>query len=120
MATGEHKRLYDRWLGELWNGDIAVAEEICAADFVGHWPHEPAKVRGPQALAAVVRETRGYFEELEFTVEVGPIIEGDLVAARWRGRGTSQGTAVSLSGHDFLRVRDGRFAEYWVIAEQPG
>lgn len=85
-----------------------------------HWPHEPAKARGPQGLAAIVRETRGYFDELEFTVEIGPIAEGDLVAARWRGRGSFQGASVSLSGHDFLRVSDGRFVEYWVIAEQPG
>ncbi len=82
-------------------------------------PREPAKVRGPQALAAIVRETRGYFDELEFTVEVGPIVEGDLVAARWIGRGTFQGTSVDLSGHDFLGVRSSRFSEYWVIAEQP-
>ncbi len=120
MATEEHERLYGRWLGELWNGDLGVAKEICAPDFVGHWPHEPAKVRGPDALAAIVRETRAYFDQLDFTVEVGPIAQGDLVAARWNGRGIFQGASLRLSGHDFLRVRDGRVAEYWVIAEQPG
>jgi hypothetical protein len=29
---------YRRWLLELWHGSYAVAEEIIAADFVGHWP----------------------------------------------------------------------------------
>ncbi len=115
-----HTRLYRRWLYELWNGDLAVAEEICASDFVGHWPHEPAKVRGPHALAAVVDETRAYFDQLDFIAELGPVVQGDLVAARWRGRGSIKGSSVSLAGHDFLRVRDGRFSEYWVIAEQPG
>lgn len=120
MATEDHKLLYSRWLSELWNGDLAAAEEIVAPDFVGHWPQEPAKVRGPQALAEIVRETRGYFEELEFAVEVGPIAEGDVVAARWTGRGWMQGSQVSLSGHDLLRVHKGKFVEYWVISEQPG
>jgi predicted ester cyclase len=62
-----------------------------------------------------------------FVVEVGPVAEGDLVAARWIGHGSYKGgmrgatapagTRVSFSGHDLLRVEDGRFAEYWVISE---
>ena len=68
------------------------------------------------------------FLDLTFAVEVGPVVEGDLVAARWTGRGRSKrgmpgatapaGTQVSFSGHDLLRVDEGRFAEYWVISEE--
>ncbi len=64
MTTVEGKRLYGRWPSELWNGDLAVAEEVLARDFVSHWPGAPAKVRGPQALAQVVGENRGCFTDL--------------------------------------------------------
>lgn len=120
MAAEVHKQLYGRWLFELWHGELAVAHQICAPSFVGHWPQAPAKVRGPHALAEIVRETRSHFDGLEFTVDLGPVAEGDVIAARWTGRGTFQGDEVSLRGHDFLRVEGGRIAEYWVIAEQPG
>ena len=120
MSPEESKRLYGRWLSELWNGDLSVADEVIAADFVGHWPGEPQKVRGPQALAELIGETRGYFTDLAFTAEVGPIAEDDTVAARWKGEGTFQdGTRVTMHGHDLLRVRSGRFAEYWALSEQP-
>jgi predicted ester cyclase len=72
--------------------------------------------------------SRDLFLDVTFAVEVGPVVEGDLVAARWIGRGRYKGgmpgatapagTQVSFSGHDLLRVDRGRFAEYWVISEQ--
>jgi predicted ester cyclase len=64
---------------------------------------------------------------VSLAVEVGPVAEGELVAARWIGQGSYKGgmqgasapagTPVSFSGLDLLRVEDGRFAEYWVISE---
>jgi hypothetical protein len=108
--------LYRRWLEELWNGDLEVAEEILADGFVGHWPRRPAMVRSREELVAVVQQTRGMFEDLRFEVELGPIVDGSLVAARWTG--TQAGERL-LSGHDILRVAGGRFAEYWVVAEDP-
>ena len=120
MTTAAGKRLYGRWLSELWSGELAVANEILAPDFVGHWPGEPAKVRGPEALAAVVEETHGYFDGLTFDVEVGPIAEGEIVAARWKGEGSLRGGGpVTMHGHDLLRVESGCFAEYWALSEQP-
>lgn len=127
--------LYDRWLSQLWNGDLDRLEEVAAdlvtPDFVGHWPGRPALVRGADALAAVVRAGRLPFEPITFAVEVGPLAAGELVAARWVGRGAyadgrhalpgataPPGTPVEFRGHDLLRVDGGRFAEYWVISEE--
>lgn len=127
--------LYDRWLSQLWNGDLDRLEEVAAdlvtPDFVGHWPGRPALVRGADALAAVVRAGRLPFEPITFAVEVGPLSAGELVAARWVGRGAyaggrhalpgataPPGTPVEFRGHDLLRIDGGRFAEYWVISEE--
>ncbi|MBB3049557.1 hypothetical protein FHS23_000552 [Prauserella isguenensis] len=115
--------LYTRWLDELWNGDLddleSIAARIVARDFVGHWPGRPALVNGPDQLAAVIREGRGMFDELTFALDVGPIVDGDLISARWVAHGHRKGTPAEFHGHDVLR-HDGRvFVEYWVIAETP-
>lgn len=117
--------LYARWLDDLWSGDLDRLEEIAAdvvtPDFVGHWAGRPGFVHGPDELAAVIREGRQLFEELTFHREVGPVgaPDGDLVAARWLARGVLDGQPVEFHGHDLLRHVDGRFAEYWVISENP-
>lgn len=125
---------YRAWIDELWNGDLDALEEVAATlvtdDFVGTWPGVPAMVRGPSALAGVVRAGRLPFDGLRFDIEVGPIASGDLVAARWVGRGeyaggehalpgatAPAGTPVEFRGHDILRFADGVFSEYWVISE---
>lgn len=132
--TGTNSFLYQRWLDELWNGDLAALDETAAElvtpDFVGHWPGQPALVRGPAALADVIRQGRLPFAPLTFTRELGPIVDGPLVAARWVGCGkyaggthaipgatAPPGTPVEFRGHDILRVDDGRLAEYWVLSE---
>ncbi len=109
------RELYERWLLALWHGDLAVAEEIVAEDFLGHWPEQ--EVQGRAALVDLIRETRGMFSELTFRLEVGPIADGDLLAARWTGTGaTPDGGEMPLLGNDILRVADGRLAEYWVAS----
>ena len=106
--------LYERWLLELWQGSYDVAEAILTEDFAGHWPDR--EVVGREALVGLIRDTRGMFESLDFRLEVGPIVDGELVAARWTGVGVTDGKEVPLLGHDILRMADGRFAEYWVAS----
>jgi SnoaL-like domain len=106
--------LYERWLLELWHGSYDVAEAILTEDFAGHWPDR--EVVGRDALVALIRETRAMFDSLDFKLEVGPIVDGELVAARWTGVGVTDGKEVPLLGNDILRVREGRFAEYWVAS----
>jgi ketosteroid isomerase-like protein len=127
MSLDANKQLYRRWLLELWNGNLAITDQIVTPDFVGTWPGRPGQGHGPKELAESTRIGRAIFLEVTFAVEVGPVAEADLVAARWIGHGSYKGgmrgasapagTRVSFSGHDLLRVEDGRFAEYWVISE---
>jgi predicted ester cyclase len=125
------RRLYRRWMLELWNGDLAVAEELVTADFVVHIARVDGAasedLRGPEAIVRMVREGHAPFEDLVFEIEVGPVVEGDMVATRWTGRGRYRGgmpgatapagTPVTFGGIDLLRARDGRFAEYWVSSD---
>jgi predicted ester cyclase len=129
--TPDLRRLYRRWMLELWNGDLAVAGELVTDDFIIHQARADGAAsegpRGPEALVQMVREGHAPFEELTFDIEVGPVVEGDMVAARWVGRGryrgglpgatAAAGTPVLFGGIDLLRARDGRFAEYWVSSD---
>ncbi|MFI0263667.1 ester cyclase [Streptomyces sp. NPDC017056] len=126
MDSAEH--LYHRWISDLWHGDFSVAEEILTPGFVGHWP--AFDVHGPQGAAEQIRQSHGYFTDIQVTVDVGPIVADGLVAARWTFHGSyrggipgataAPGTRVSFAGQDIFRVADGRFAEYWVVSDGLG
>ncbi|MCV7416651.1 ester cyclase [Mycolicibacterium litorale] len=105
-----HKDLYEQWINRLWAGE-PVAAELVAEDFVGHWPGR--EVHGPAQLQAIIDETHAMLSDLTFEIEVGPLVDGDLVAGRWVGSGTSEQGPMRFTGNDILRVADGRFVEYW-------
>jgi hypothetical protein len=104
------KALYERWINELWAGQ-PVAADIVTEDFVGHWPTRD--VNGPAELEEIIAETRSMLADLTFAIELGPLVDGDLVAGRWVGRGHSEDGQMAFTGNDILRVENGRFAEYW-------
>lgn len=122
MATPED--LYRSWLFELWYGDYAVAERLFTPEAVGHWP--TLQVNGPNGFADQIRQSHEMFAEIENTLDVGPIIDDGLVAARWTFHGSYRGgipgatadigTRVAFSGHDIFRIEGDRFAEYWVLS----
>jgi len=140
MSASDLRQLYRRWMLELWNGDLAVATELVTDDFVIHQARADGagsdERRGPEAVVQLVRDGHAPFDGLTFEIEVGPVVEGDLVAARWAGRGryrggmpgatAAAGTPVAFGGIDLLRARADRFAEYWVSSDglalmgQPG
>lgn len=125
--------LYERWLTDVWGGDEVATAELVTDDFVIHHgrirPGSEDELAGPEGIAQLVAMSRQPFSEITFEVEVGPVVSGDLVCARWAGRGVyagglpgataEPGTVVEFSGNDILRVVDGRFAEYWVCSDGP-
>jgi predicted ester cyclase len=132
MDADDLKARYRRWLFELWHGDLALAADLVTDDFLIHQarsrPGESEEQRGPAAIRAMVEQSRAHFDALTFTIEAGPLAEGDLVAARWLGRGryagglpgvtAPPGTEVAFGGTDLLRAAPGgRFAEYWVSSD---
>ncbi|MFF5977215.1 ester cyclase [Streptomyces olindensis] len=122
--------LYERW-SELWRGDFSHADEILDPGFVVHQARpdgsDSEAVTGSARLLPEIEQTMAAFGDIDITVDVGPIVQGDLVAARWtmRARYTGGldgatapvGTAIAFSGHDILRVSGGRFVEYWTCTD---
>lgn len=108
--AGGAMALYQRWIKELWAGTITAAE-LVSADFVGHWPTHD--VHGPDQLQAIIDDTRERLRELLFVIDVGPLVDGDLVAARWISTGATRSGPARFTGNDILRVADGKVVEYW-------
>jgi steroid delta-isomerase-like uncharacterized protein len=117
MSTEDHKALVRRFVDEFWSeGNLAVADELMAADAV---VHEPV-VGGPAGLKAFAREFRNAFPDWHSTVEE-MVVEGDRVAERWTGRGTHKGELqgipptgkhVTVPGVVFYRIEGGKIVEF--------
>jgi steroid delta-isomerase-like uncharacterized protein len=124
MSTTENTSLVLRYFDELVNGgNLAVAEELLAADYTHHDPALP-----PEMQRGRDNYLRGYamfpaaFPDLHTAVE-DVIAKGDKVVVRWTTRGTHQGSLmgipptgrqVTMTAIHILRLADGKIAEGWV------
>lgn len=131
LQTNEQlKELWGRW-AELWNGDLAVADEIIAPRFVAHFApvgNSPSEVRGPDGLQGWISLLMSAFTDYSVATTVGPLADGDKLAGRWVIRGKYQGgipgsspaaigKQIEFEGMDLLRVEGGQIVEYWVSSD---
>lgn len=65
----------------------STAADLVTDDFVGNWPQRPGFLHGAKELAEMIRRGRSTFAGLRWAVELGPLVDGDLVAARWVAHG---------------------------------
>ena len=118
----EHRRL-TTWVHDVafTGGDVSLAEQYVAADYVDHPPARPYQVAlsGPASLIEDVAAFRAAFPDLVTTCE-DMVAEGNEVAARARWTGTHQGDffglaptgkTFSVEGINFFRFADGQFVE---------
>lgn len=130
MVHSDYTTLWNRW-ADLWNGDLALADQIISPDFVAHFvplSGGVGNVHGPRDLQQWIRTAQGLLPDLSFIIDVGPIIDGNMVAGRWKATGTYQGSLpgtpasvigkqVTFTGTDTLRVENGQIVEYWANAD---
>jgi hypothetical protein len=131
MSNTDLTALYRRWLLDLWHAPPAdradIAREVVTEDFTVRRAGQPEEPRGPVRLVALVEAGSAPFDDVRLEIAIGPLVDGDLVAARWIFRGCYRGglpgasapagTQVAFAGMDLLRARDGRFAEYWTSSD---
>ncbi|MDX3128636.1 ester cyclase [Streptomyces europaeiscabiei] len=111
----------------MWNGDTAKASSIISPDFRVHAAlldgTDGSSIRGVEGLVGLIDQIKSVFTDLRFDLEVGPLVDGRYVSARWVATGTyvggfpgakaAPGTVITYAGTDTLRVEHGKFAEYW-------
>lgn len=123
------KIIYRQWI-EAWNGRLELIDKIVDPHFIFHPTHDQPDqpdFNGQDGIRRMIEISRQPFSSLEFTTDIGPIAEGELVVARWQGRGVyrgglpgataKEGTKVAFSAIDILKVRDGKIIEYWHNAD---
>jgi steroid delta-isomerase-like uncharacterized protein len=124
MSTEENKALVRREIEELFNntGDLDVAEEVYAPDFVGHDPTLPEDLNGVEAAREFAASFRSAFPDLTCSIE-DQLAEGDKVATRWRASGSHEGETEELgpptgkrmevTGVSIERISGGKVLESW-------
>jgi steroid delta-isomerase-like uncharacterized protein len=122
MSAEENKALARRVLEEMFNkGNLDVANELLASDYVDHDPAMPEDIHGPEGFKQYVSGYRSAFSDLHLTFE-DQIAEGDKVVTRWTGTGTHDGelsgiaptgNRVTLPGMEIVRISGGKLVEGW-------
>jgi steroid delta-isomerase-like uncharacterized protein len=121
-ATQGNKELVRRFYDEVWGaGNLEVADEVFADDYVRHDLRPTAPAPGPEGQKRIAADFRAAFPDLRFDVEL-LLADGDFVISRWTASGTHLGTwgeleptgrRVSFSGVNIFRFEGGQVAEIW-------
>jgi predicted ester cyclase len=131
MSTEDNKALIRRWLEEGYNkGNIAVADEIIAADYLNHnEPHN--QTPGLEGEKQYITMIRSAYPDIHLEIE-DQIAEGDVVVTRLTVFGTYRGGLKDIPStaavgkqvkvteiliHRFLA---GKVVEGWIEADQLG
>jgi steroid delta-isomerase-like uncharacterized protein len=128
MGVQENKALYRRWFAEVASGgNLALADELLAPDYVLHFPGMPQPVDG-EGHKQLVMMFRAAFPDWTESID-DVIAEGDKVVIRVTGRGTHQGEfqgvgptgrSVTATGIGIGRIENGRIAEAWAAYDALG
>ena len=109
-----------RWLA-LWNGDMTLLDDLVAETVVTHavmaGQVAEAPMVGRDALGGWIAQMHALMPTLRFAVEVGPLVDGNLIALRWRVTARHGQVRTNFAGTDILRVAEGKVAEYWVSSD---
>jgi predicted ester cyclase len=116
-----------RLRGVVEPGNLSVADELIAPDFINH-AASPGSNRGPESMRGSVAWARNAFPDLHFEIEE-LVAEGDIVAGRLTVSGTHEGSlmgepptgrSVRDNHMHFVRFRDGKAVEHWGVREDLG
>ncbi len=122
MSLEKNKAIARRYQEEVWGkGDLALIDELVAADFVDHSLPAGMDPRFTGAKRAV-KGALDAFPDGQWTVE-DLIAEGDKVVIRWKMQATHEhefrgiapaGKPVTVTGITILRIAGGKIVERWV------
>jgi steroid delta-isomerase-like uncharacterized protein len=130
MSTEENKAVARRWSEKLWGqGELAVADEIVAPDYVRHDAGDPFPARGPEDVKRIVRMLREMLPNLRIAVE-DVIAEDEKVVVRYTGIATDTrgfmgrpptGKAIRTQAIQIFRFTDdGKIVESWAVRDDLG
>jgi predicted SnoaL-like aldol condensation-catalyzing enzyme len=100
-------------------GDLAVADAICAEKTSEHEYLAETGESGPQKLKTAIRETRKAVQNLHLTID-DFAESGDKVWTRSTCRGIEarSGKAVAILVLDVFRFSEGKLVEHWGVPDR--
>ena len=121
------ERVFRRLIEQGFNaGDLAVADELTADDFVEHQDFGPDHAAGAEGVRAVIASLRRAFSD--FRLEIQDLtVAGDTAWARLVATGTHDGPfmghaptgrPIRVDVFDVVRVRDGRMVAHWGVPDR--
>jgi len=127
--TERNKAMALRWSEELWSkGQLAVADEIIAPDYVRHDPGDPFPAHGPNDVKRIVGMLRSMLPDLRISVEA-MIAEGDYVVSRYTATATDTvgymgmpptGKTIRTPAIQIFRFANGKIVESWAARDDLG
>jgi predicted ester cyclase len=119
----ENKAIARRVLEAVFSGqgNLDVADELFAPNYVGHDPASPGDIRGPEGAKEFAGMYRSAFPDVQMSVE-DQVAEGEKVVTRWIASGTHlgeimgiapSGNRVTVTGTSIERIVDGKIVETW-------
>jgi steroid delta-isomerase-like uncharacterized protein len=125
----QNKATARRWSEELWSrGQLAVADEIIAADYLRHDPGDPFPARGPEDVKRIVTMLRKMFPDLRIEIEA-MVAEGDIVVSRYTATATDTvgymgmpptGKVIRTPAIQIFRFANGKIVESWAARDDLG
>jgi steroid delta-isomerase-like uncharacterized protein len=121
--TSNDRTVAHRIVEEMWNaGDLDVAEELFAKDYVNHVLGYPKPLVGPEGFRQLVSEQRRAFPDMRESID-DLVTEGERIVMRWSVVGTHRGECmgvaptgrrVTFSGITIFRLgSNGKVEEEW-------
>jgi predicted ester cyclase len=100
-------------------GDLSVADEVCAEKFSEHQYLAPTDLSGPESLKVIIQSARKQVDGLTLTIE-DIVADGDKVWARMVARVTAprSGKTIEISVMDVCRFENGLMVEHWGIPDR--
>jgi steroid delta-isomerase-like uncharacterized protein len=129
MLVEQNKATARRWSEELWGrGNLAIADEIIAPDYVRHDPGDPFPARGPEDVKRIVTMLRTMLPDLNIEIEA-MVAEGDMVVTRYTATATDTigymamaptGKKIHTTAMQFFRFENGKVVESWAVRDDLG
>jgi len=129
MLTEQNKATARRWSEELWGrGNLAIADEIIAPEYLRHDPGDPFPARGPEDVKRIVTMLRTMLPDLHIEIEA-MVAEGNMVVSRYVATATDTvgymgmaptGKKVRTTAVQFFRFDNGKVVESWAVRDDLG
>lgn len=129
MSIGARQPAALRFHPEIFvQGNLAIADEIIAPEFVWHAAGLPETPLGPEGVKQLATAYRAAFGNLAI-VDEDIVSQGDTTAYRWILRGVHNaellgaaptGKQIEVRGFDLFHTRNGKLVEMWQVWDRLG